>query len=325
MQSNVVRKLGTSLLGIALLMMPLFAWSQRQDIYDWWRLRGYNPPPRISELASATTMNGYATNLFYVHQPKLDDRATFSQHCQGTEQSIVLGCYIANRNIYIFDVQDERLRGIHEVTAAHEVLHAGYDRLTGKERSRIDALLKTFLNTLTDERIKSTIASYEAKDPSVVPSEIHSIIGTEVRNLPAELEDYYRRYFNDRLKVVSLSEQYEQAFTERKNKVTAYDKQLADLKQRIEAGESELNASTEQLSTERQRIDQLLASGQTAAYNEAIPAYNTRVRQYNSLLTDTKRLIDEYNRIVSERNAVALEEQSLVEAIDTRIVPKAEQ
>ena len=38
-------------------------------------------------------------------------------------KTAVLGCY-ANREISIFNVTDQRLDGIREVTAAHEMLHA---------------------------------------------------------------------------------------------------------------------------------------------------------------------------------------------------------
>jgi hypothetical protein len=318
-------KIGSWLLSLVLLATPFVLWSQRHGLYDWWRLRGYDPPARVRQLAADTTMNNYGQKLFYVHRPQLEDREGFNEHCKGHEQSIVLGCYISRHGIYIFDVQDERLQGIHEVTAAHEMLHAAYDRLDGREKERVNEQLERFFRTLDDARIKAAIDSYRKKDPNVVTNELHSIIGTEVRDIPDELEDHYKKYFDDRLKVVGFSEQYEQAFTERKNRVAAYDEQLAQLKRRIDESQSELSRRAAALSAEKARLNALLAAERNEEYNAAVPGFNAQVRAYNELIAATEGLIAEYNRIVSARNAVALEEQALVEAIDSRLKRQAEE
>src|SRR5690606_25698564 len=118
--------------------------------------------------------------LFYVHNPELLNKVDFQGKCLHTEETIVLGCYITNSKIYVFDVSDERLHGVEEVTAAHEMLHAAYDRLNAKEKTRIDGMLSEVFNQSTDERLKATVESYRKRDPSVVPNELHSIIGTEI-------------------------------------------------------------------------------------------------------------------------------------------------
>lgn len=318
-------KIGSIFVSLLLVVAPVVLWSQRHEIYDWWRLRGYEPPARVVQLARDTTMNDYGQKLFYVHRPQLEDREGFNQHCKGHEESIILGCYIARQGIYIFDVKDDRLQGIHEVTAAHEMLHAAYDRLSAKEKTDINTQLENFFKTLKDERLISTIDSYRAKDSSIVPNELHSIIGTEVRDLPAPLEDHYKKYFGDRLEVVTFSEQYEQAFTERKNRVASYDAQLADLKKRIDASQAELSRQATALSSEKARLDALLAAGRNEEYNAAVPGFNAQVRGYNELITAAEQLINEYNRIISERNSVALEEQALAEALDSRLKPQTEQ
>lgn len=322
---NHMRKIGSALAGAALLLLPIVVWTQHVAISDWWRLRNYEAPARVVQLADATTMNGYARKVFYVNKPQLEDKISFSQRCQGGEQSIILGCYIEGDGIYIFDVADPRLRGIHEVTAAHEMLHAAYGRLSKGERNYIDEKLQAFFVTITDERLSTTIGNYRAKDPSIVPNELHSILATEVRNLPAEIEEYYRKYFIDRVKIVELSEQYEQTFTDFKRRVSQYDSQLTDLKRRIDANEQELGVITVTLDEERAELDRLLSSGRNEQYNAALPAFNARVRSYNKLLAETRELIDSYNRLVQERNAVALEEQELIQAIDSRIQTQSEE
>lgn len=292
---------------------------QRQAVIDWWRLRGYVPSARVVALADDTTMNPSARRVFYVNRPQLEGKQDFNNHCnQDNEETIVLGCYVSNRGIYIYDVTEPRLKGIHEVTAAHELLHAAYDRLGKSERTDIDKKLTNFLATLDNDRIKQSVESYRNKDASSVPNELHSIIGTEVRNLTPELEAYYSQYFTNRLKIVEYSEQYEKAFNDIKNRVAALDAELAKLKLKIEANEAELSRLADEINADRRKLDAMLAAGDQQGYNAAVPGFNAKVRRYNSLVAATRELINRYNRIIEERNALASEEQQLIEAIDSR-------
>jgi hypothetical protein len=306
------------LLSAIFLLAVLTGLWQRQAIYDWVRLRNYLPPQQIVALADATTMNASGRHIFYVYHPSLDDKSAFNEHCTNTESSIVLGCYVQNQGIYIFDVNDPRLNGIEEVTAAHEMLHAAYDRLSGKERERIDALTAQAFSSLSDQRLNDTVERYRERDATVVPNELHSILGTEVRNLPPELEDYYKRYFDDRSKVVALSEQYQQAFTERQNKIDEYDAQLKSLQQQIDQIQASLDKQEDELEAERRRLDGLKSRNQIEAYNASVPGFNEVVRRYNADVAKARNLIDQYNQIVAARNSLAIEENELIKAIDSR-------
>lgn len=294
-----------------------------QQIDDWLKLRGYTPSPLIAALATDTTMNDSSRRLFYVQHPELADKTTFNTHCRENEQTIVLGCFISGRGIFLLDVTDERLAGIEEVTAAHELLHAAYERLSSKERVRINALLQKTYESLNNERIRNTVELYRSQDPAIVPNELHSILGTEVRVLPAELEQYYSRYFTDRAKIVGFSEKYEQAFIERRNQIRTYDEQLASLKTQFENLQAGLLATDTELRNQRDHMNSLKSSNQIAAYNEQVPVYNARIRQYNRDVDRLESMIAQYNDIVQKRNAVASEEAELVEAIDSReVVPQ---
>lgn len=307
---------------LLLLAVPALLLWQRLAIFDWVRLRGYNPPVEVVKLADNTTMNLRMRQLFYVYHPSLEDKPTFNAHCRDSEQTIVLGCYINGRGIYLLDVTDDRLAGIEEVTAAHESLHAAYTRLSGKDRANVDRMVQGAFDSLGDQRVKDTIELYRKKDPNVVLNELHSILGTEVRTLPTALEEYYRRYFEDRLKVVGYSEQYEQAFTARKNQIKDYDAQLEALKQQIDVLQKSLVAAERDLARLRSSMNSL-RSGNTAAYNAAVPGYNQKVASYNAMIDQLSSLVNQYNEIVPKRNAIASEEEELVKAIDSReIVPE---
>lgn len=316
--STISRRVGSVAATTFLFILPVLAWSYRQDIFDWSRLRTFKPSASIVQLADKTTMNASGRRLFYVYHPSLEPKQSFNQHCSESEQTIVLGCYVSRKGIFIYDVTDERLTGIEEVTAAHEMLHAAYERLKPQEKQRINSLLKTTFDVLKDERIQATIEQYRLKDPTVVPNELHSIMGTEVSELPEELETYYSRYFTNRSQVVALSRQYERAFDDRRDKVAKHDAKLRELKTEIDASEKVLSSQSQDLASEKTQMEALLAADKIVEYNAMVPVYNREVAAYNSGVAKAKSLIEEYNALVKERNNLVLEENELIKAIDSR-------
>lgn len=306
-----------SVLFIAVVCGIFFGVTNFQNISDWLRLKNYQPPARISAIADETTMNDSTRRLFYINHPQLSDKASFNGQCRVLEQTIVLGCFVENKGIFLLDVEDKRLNGVVEVTAAHETLHAAYERLSDNERAKVDKMTSDFFATLDNQRIKEVIEGYRQKDPSVVPNELHSILGTEVRDLPSDLERYYEKYFNNRKAIVSMSERYEQTFISLRNQISNYDQQLNQLKAQIDKDQEAIVALGQELDLKRSELDALRASGDTDSYNQQVPIYNQRVESYNSLINETKQLINSYNTLVEKRNNVATVEQELVEQIDS--------
>jgi hypothetical protein len=312
---------------IVLIVIGGVVLVKRQAVLDWWKLRGYTPPAAVVELAADDTMTPEAEHLLYVNHPDITAGQAFTSHCPaGGEKTVVLGCYVGNdTGIYIYKVTDSRLDGVEQVTAAHEMLHAAYRRLSNSERAKVDAMLTDYYeHDLTDQRIKDTIAAYKQSEPHDVVNEMHSVFGTEIPNLPAPLEQYYRQYFTDRAKVAAYTAQYQGEFTSRQAAVADYDAELSSLKSQITANEAQLSQQNAALSAQAAQMRQERASGQLDAYNSAVPGYNAAVNSYNSLLAATKDLINQYNNIVDKRNAVALEEQQLSQALSPKALPAAQ-
>lgn len=302
-----------------ILITGFFAWQNRFEIYDWVKLRNYQPTAQISEIATASGMNDTGRKLFYINDPRISDRQEFQTECSNDkEQTFVLGCYTGT-NIYIFDVTDDRLKGVEEVTAAHEMLHAAYDRLSPGEKRKIDDLTQQAFDRVNNPRISSLIESYRKADPSVVPNELHSILGTEVANLGPELEAYYTKYFTDRNKVLSASQAYEKVINDNKNKVEQYDADLSLRKSEINSLQANLDNQYTQLEILKKQMDQYLKSGQNSQYNSLVSKYNRQVETYNAQLVNYKNLLEEYNQLVVVRNNVAVEQQGLVESLDSRV------
>lgn len=296
----------------------LLVWWNQQAIHDWWRLRGYDPPVEIVQLVDATTMSDASRHLFYVQHPRIEPSEDFNKHCNIGEFTIVLGCYVSGQGIYIFRVDDERLSGIEEVTAAHEMLHVAYERLSVSEKKRVDALTAKAFEQADNQRIRDNIEQYRKQDPAVVPNELHSILGTEVRDLPAELEAYYKQYFVDREAVVAFSEQYEAAFNARKVEADNYAAQIKALKETIDADNTALQIQGRTLEAEYQALERLRPNAQPSSFNARVAAYNAELERYNQAVRQVSALIDKHNALIEQYNEVVLEHQDLIRAINSR-------
>ena len=180
-------------------------------------------------------------------------------------------------------------------------------------------MTKQTLSTLTDARVLKNIDSYRTRDASVVPNELHSILGTEVRNLPPELENYYKKYFANRSKIVDFSEQYEAEFTNRENAVAEYDTQLANLKTDINNLNTTLDARGKEIEAEDSRLKTLLSQRNISAYNSGIPGYQQLINSYNTDVAKLKTDIRIYNEIVEKRNKIVTEERELINALDSSV------
>ncbi|HWT56062.1 MAG TPA: hypothetical protein VN031_03460 [Candidatus Microsaccharimonas sp.] len=311
------------LLFLILLVGLGVVYKERWNLYDWYKLRNYTAPAAVVQLASDDTMTPYARRVLYVNQPALEEKADFTQCASKGEQTIVLGCYHGFQNgIFVLSVTDPRLNGVEQVTTAHEMLHAAYDRLSSKERANIDSQLRDYFNHgLTDERVRQTIEAYRSTEPTELVNEMHSIFGTEVANLPAPLEQYYKRYFTDRSKITGYAAQYEAEFTSRQAAIKADDAQLTAWKSQIDSLKADLSNKDQALNAQSDQLQALKDSNNISAYNAGVPGYNNSVNVYNSEVAQLRSLIDQYNNLVNERNAIALEAQALTNEINSSVAP----
>ena len=317
----MVQKLKFSIrfiLSFAVLAGVVYAVLNYQTLIDEWRLRGYNPPPEIVRLADDTMMKDETRRLFYVNHPSIENKKSFRQNCNNNEHTIVLGCYVTNQGIFLLRVTDKRLDGVHEVTAAHELLHAQYDRLSDDEKSNVDRMTKSMLSRINDKRILDTVEQYKSSDPNSVPNELHSILGTEVRNLSPELETYYSKYFKNRGKIVDYSENYQDAFESRENKAEGLLNRINALEGRILQADQELESMQAQLNSQYQQLEAKRDSSDPAEFNKKARTYNTKVQEFNSQVHYRNGLAEQYNQLRDEYNSLVVEEKELIKAIDSR-------
>jgi uncharacterized protein YukE len=309
---------------LVLIGAGVFVLLQPYAIPDWIKLYGYTPPPAITTLAKDTTMTSAASRLLYVNHSAIEEKVSFRQHCpQADEKTIVIGCYHSGqKGIFILSVTDERLHGVEQVTTAHEMLHAAYERLSNSEKKRVDAMLTSYQqNGLTDQRVISAIESYKKSEPGQELNEMHSMFGTEIGDLPQDLEQYYGQYFTSRKTVVDFADQYQDAFTSRESAINEYDTQLKDQEAEIKANTRMLEPQASEIEQERSRLDNLHEQQSIIAYNAGVAPFNAKVIAYNDLLETTKKMISNYNALVEKRNAIAAQTVELQQAISSSSLP----
>ncbi|PSB55690.1 hypothetical protein [Chamaesiphon polymorphus] len=289
-----------------------------QELEDWSRLATYRPPSEIARLATSTTMTPLAQRLFYVNNPTIESRKSSLNLCKGSEHTIVLGCYVVRKGIFLQEVTDPRLKGVMEVTAAHEMLHVAYQRMSIFEQSQINKQLQQALIQLQNPRILRLVATYNRQDPKSVDNELHSILGTEVRDLSPKLEEYYRAYFTNRSTVVALSERYEGVFTALRAKAKTLSQELTTRKSALEQLSAQVKQEAQTIASERSTLQTAIVANPQGDYRFQISNFNDRVRNYNQLVSQLTAQTDTYNQMVTEHNSIALEEKSLVESLENK-------
>lgn len=302
-------------LAVVLLLLAL---TRTQQIRDWYMLQGYTPPPEVSSLARVDTMTAYARMLFYVNKPNLENKYQFASNCpSGTAQTYVIGCYHSGDNgIYLLNVKNSSLNGIVDVTAAYEMLHAGYARLSGTESSKIDAeMWQFYTRNVKSKIISAQMAAYAKTEPGARYDELYSVLATEVKVLPSSLNAQYRRYFLNRDKIVAMYDNYQAAFTSRQQKIESYDRQMTSLKQQIKAEEAKISSLFATSSIEQKQLNSYQANGNYSSYNNSLGQFNALVSQYNSLVSEVRGRINSYNLLAKRRNSLVLEEQDMVSSI----------
>lgn len=233
-----------------LALAALFALTNRQQLVDQWTVWTFTPSKAIVGYSDRSTMTDHGEFLFLASQPVVADAEQFNVVCENHEEgSGVLGCYTnADKVITLFNITDPQLDGMEEVVAAHEMLHAAWDRMDSDERSRVSVLLEAEYDALSgDADFAARMEFYARTEPGQRLNELHSIIGTEVADLAPELEDYYAKYFSDRGALVSLHLASSAVFEQIEAQTAALVSEIDQLRADIESDLATYNSGYDQL------------------------------------------------------------------------------
>lgn len=307
---------------IILVVLSAGAWlffnrAYAQDQMSVWN---FKPSADVVALNEDLELADKGEFYFYASAPQIDDASEFNANCPQREvNNPILGCY-SNGKIYIYNVTEDDLAGIQEVTAAHEMLHAVWERHSQSEKDRIGELLKTAYKQLQDEDLESRMAYYERNEPGELVNELHSIIGTEERTISPELEEYYRQYFDDRGKIVTYHDQYDRVFTELRDQLDALYDELTVLGEDISSKRSSYKTEADRLTVDIQSFNQRANEGsfssESAFYRERNEIM-ARIEASNAELVDLNNIISVYNGKYETYQTLASRIQQLNSSIDS--------
>ena len=263
-----------------LILLIVIVLLFRQKIVDQVNVAYYTPPSNVQNLVDELKLTDSGLYYFEASRPQVNSSEDFNRNCQRKEaNSIILGCY-SDMRIFIYDVKsDSRLKGVMSVTAAHELMHAAWDRLSPVDRSRVTTWLYVAYNNLKTPELEQRMEYYNRQQPGDDVQELHSIIGTEFKDVGEELENYYKRYFNDRPLIVKNYNEYSKLFAD----ITAQEKIL----------KAEIDLLAEKITND------------TISYNNEVAGIN----QEAALLNSKRASIDVYDYVAvatynNERNAL---------------------
>ena len=221
-----------------------------QRITDQIAVWNYEPSSEIAGYVERSTMTDLGEFLFYASSPQVNTQESFDSICSSDEEGVgTLGCYLpASGAIHLYDITDERLEGMEEVIASHEMLHAAWARMGDAERAVVSPLLEQQASAMEDDpAFVERMDFYARSEPGERLNELHSILGTEVADLDPRLEQHYADLFDDRQQLVGLFTVSNQVFVDLENQATALVAELEALGAGIEADYESYTAGFDQL------------------------------------------------------------------------------
>ena len=290
------------------------------NVVDVVRAYNFHAPAPVSAINKRLKLADRGTDIFYASNPQIDEKDAFNANCGTQERSTaILGCFYKDR-IYLYDLKNTELDGTLEVTAAHEMLHAAYQRLTMFERWWVDKMIVAEYDKVKDDTIiKQLMAYYTVAEPGAEIDELHSILGTVMAKLDPDLEHYYTKYFNDRAAVVALNTKYNQVFNDIQTQSEA-------LEQKLSIEEPEITTLLVQYDADRTKLEADIASfnarakanqfATQAAFNSERSGLLIRIDELNTRRDIINAKVVTYNADVEALNKLSMHTNELYQSMN---------
>ena len=294
---------------------------------DEFKARDFILSGELSSITSSLKLTDRANLILRATHPELQDKKNFNQNCNSHSQEIyVLGCYREDQDrLYVYNVNSSELPGVREVTTAHEMLHAAYHRLLFWEKLNLKDQFQSVYDSLpADSDLRTSMQNYH---PDEFYDELHSRIGTEVKELPASLERYYQRYFKDRQSIVSFNQQYHNVFIELKNETNRLKESIEKQKQSINSRTKQYQEQKQQLSDEITQFNSRAARGDfvnQTEFKEQRQAVIGRINQLNLQYDELKKAIEDLNQDIAKYNQNIYHNNQLIDQINSNSIPRVD-
>lgn len=292
----------TVVLAVSTVLLGIYALLQNTVVQDWWKGRWYDEPAIVNEVRQSLELTPAGERIFLATQPAIEEAADFNEHCNSHEAGVsLLGCY-TNDKIYIYGVQEKSLEDSNKVTAAHELLHATWARLSRNEREEVTELLRRVQRDNADWA-KEELSLYNESEQI---EELYTRVGTKLRDIPEELEKHYAKYFTDRVKIVEFYENYQAPFNELKEKNNQIYEQIMQLNAEVEQGRDTYNARITELDRQIKSFNQC-ADTEGCFISKEVFMQKREILEAEKSALD--KLRDELNGKIDQSNALIAEYQ----------------
>jgi hypothetical protein len=234
----------------------------------------------------------------------------------------ILGCY-DGQYIYIYNVTNTQLNGIRDVTAAYEMLHAAYKRLSQNDLADVNSLIEAEYNKQNDPAIKQLVNFFAVSEPGQHDNELFSIIATQIPNISPRLETYYSRYFTDRQTVVSLYNKYIDVFKSLKTKADNLSTQIDNLLATITSLSSQYNTDAQQLKTDINSFNSRAQNGgftSQSQFNSERAVLTGRATTLDATRATIQSDNANYQSMVAQYNSYATQSKKLYATINSTLV-----
>lgn len=266
--------------GVVVLCLATYVVLQSSWLMDTLKAWGYEPAEKVVAIESDLQLTAAGRRIFAATRPTVEGSREFNEHCDSHDAEIsLLGCYIDGR-IYIYEIELAQLASANKVTAAHELLHAVWERMGESERRQVSGWLDQVYNERR-EWFEGELEVYDAEDRR---EEIYARAGTKLADLPDELENHYAKYFQNRAVIVQFYQDYEAPFLALQLEMEELFDQIQAVSEEVELGRETYLRDLEKLDA---KIDQFNACAETAGCF-ASQAEFTRQRQ--ALLAEREHL-----------------------------------
>lgn len=309
---------------VVLILITTWLVLNRQYVIDQINVWNYKPSDAIKQIEARSGLADKGLFYLYASNPQVDGAADFNVNCGKREaRSAILGCY-SNRNIYVYDVQNDQLDGIEEVTTAHETLHAAWERMSDADKKTVSALLEAQYASMNDAKLKERMDYYDRTEPGERDNELHSIIGTEVASISPALEEYYSHYFDDRSKVTALYASYDAVFTKLADESDALYAQLGVLSTEIDTLKAAYQLEASTLSNDIATFNQKANGGgftSDTEFNKQRAVLINRSKALETQRTLINAKVKLYNEDNTKYQALVIQSEALNKSIDSTVAP----
>lgn len=319
------------LVNLAAVVLAVFLLTHVQWSIDTVRVASYTPSAAVTGHVTRDTMTDTARFYYLASRPEVQSSTRFDGFCGTLEKGAgVLGCYLpATQRIYLFDVTDSRVDGTEDVVAAHEMLHAAWDRMSAADHDRLSVLVEAAYKTQSGNReLVDRMKLYAKTEPLERTNELWAILGTETPTLGPALEKEYATYFVNRAAVTALHAESRKAINELNARIIALQKKITALDKVTTAHSKKLRSQVHVLNTD---IDAFNARATTPGGFATIGSFNAeraalvaRVSAARKSQTSLGKQAKQIDNLIADLRLLSADDADLYKSINIGIPPVPE-